>query len=102
MALKYLIFQKNYKKSPNGWGLCPQTPKASGEWGLRPQPPVCDTFELHKLSQHVSKIGYLHFSTISLSPLSLQNPGYMQTGNNNFRSSILRYLCPTKTFLEKF
>ena len=92
MALKYLIFPKTYKKSP----------KASGEWGLRHQTPVCDTFELHKLSQHVSKIGYLHFSTTSLSPLSLQNPGYMQTGNNNFRSSILRYLCPTKTsFLEK-
>ena len=37
--------------------------------GLAPSPqtPVCDTFELHKLSQHVTKVRYLHFSTINLS-----------------------------------
>ena len=90
MALKQLFFPKNYKKSPNGWGP-------------RPQTPICDTFVLHKLSQLVTKVGYLHFSTINLSPLPLHNPGYVQTGNNNFRSSILRYLRPTKTSsLEKF
>ena len=33
------FFQKTYKKSPNGWGLRHQTPKASGFWGLRPRPP---------------------------------------------------------------
>ena len=39
-----------------------------------PPDPVCDTFEIHKLSQHVSKVRYLRFSSISLIPLSLQNP----------------------------
>ena len=29
----------------------------------------------------------------------MQNPSYMQIGNNDFRSSILRKLCPTKNFL---
>ena len=46
-GIKIAFFPKNYKKSPNGWGLRPQTPKAFGGWGPRPQTPVCDTFELH-------------------------------------------------------
>ena len=100
-GLKIAFFPKNCKKSHNGWGFRPQTPKATGGWGPRPQTPVCDTFELHKLSQHVLKVRSLHFSTISLSPHLLQSPGYVQTGNNDFRSSILRYLCPTKTFYLK-
>ena len=50
-GIKIAFFPKNYKKSPN-----------SG--GLRHQTPVCDTFELHWLSQHVSKVTYLHFWTI--------------------------------------
>ena len=82
-------------------GVRSQTPKASGGWGLRPQTPVCDTFELHQLSQHVPKVRYLQFLTISLSPLPLQNPGYVQTGNKDFRSSILQKLCPTSTFSLK-
>ena len=57
---------------------------------LEAPPPLCDAFELHKISQHVSKVRYLHFSTISLSP------GYVPI-SNNFRSSILQYLCPTKS-----
>ena len=67
-------------------GVRSQTPKASGGWGPRPQNPVCDTFEKHELSQHVPKVRYLQFLTISLSPLPLQNPGYVQTSNNDFRS----------------
>ena len=58
MALKQLFLPKNYKKSPNSWGL-------------RPQTSVCDTFELHWLSQNVSKVTYLHFSTILVEALSL-------------------------------
>ena len=46
-GIKIAFFQKTTKKSPNGWGLRPQTPKASGGWELHPQTPVCDTFELH-------------------------------------------------------
>ena len=103
MALKNeTFFQKTYEKSPDGWGLCPQIPKASGGWGPRPQTPACDTFELHQVSQHIFKVRCLHFSNISLIPLPLQNPGYVPTGTN-FRSSIRRYLYPTKTSsLEKF
>ena len=39
------IFFQILQKSPSGWGLCPQTPIATGGWGLRPQTSVCDTFE---------------------------------------------------------
>ena len=63
-GIKIAFFPKNYKKSPNSWGLRPQTPKASGGWEPHPQTPVCDMFELHWLSQNVSKVMYLHFSTI--------------------------------------
>ena len=49
MALKQL-FPKNYKKSPRGWGLRPQTQTASGGWGLRPQTPVNDAFEVQYTS----------------------------------------------------
>ena len=74
-GIKIAFFPKNYKKSLSGWGLRHQTPKASGGWGPRPQTPICDTFDLHKLYKHVSKVRYLHFWTIRLSALSLQNPG---------------------------
>ena len=48
-------------------GASPQTPKASGGWRIRPQTPVCDTFELHQLTQHDSKVRLWHFLIISLS-----------------------------------
>ena len=54
-----------------------------------------DYYLLLKCSQR--QVRYLRFSTISLSPFPLLNPGYVQTGNNDFRSFILRYLCPAKT-----
>ena len=38
--------------------------------------------------QNITKNRPTDFSTISLSPLPLQNPGYVQTGNNDFRSFI--------------
>ena len=74
-GINIAFFSKNYKKSPNGWGLRLQTPKASGGCGPRLQTPVCDMFELHKLSQYVSKVRYLPFLTVSLTTLSLQNRG---------------------------
>ena len=43
------FFSKNLQKSPSGWGLCSQTPIATGGRGLRPQTPVCDTFEYTSL-----------------------------------------------------
>ena len=42
----------------------PRPPKPPVAGGLAPRLLVCDTFELHWLSQNVSKVRYLHFSTI--------------------------------------
>ena len=97
-GIKIAFFPKNYKKSPSGLGQGPQTPKSSGGWGPRPKTPVCDTLELHKLSQHVSKVRYLHFSTISLIKPSLFAKSWLSANiGNDFRSSILQYVCPTKS-----
>ena len=81
-------------------GRRPQTPKASGRWGPRSQIPVCDTFELHWLSENVSKVRYLHFSTITLSPLLLQNPGYVPTGK--FLVTSLHVICGLGLPNQKF
>ena len=45
--------------------------KIAQQLGASPPVPVCDTFELHWLSQNVSKVTYLHFSTILVEALSL-------------------------------
>ena len=44
--------------------------KIAQQLGASPQTPVCDTFELHWLSQNVSKVTYFHFSTILVEALS--------------------------------
>ena len=99
MALKEL-FSKKLQKIAQRLGAGPPVPQSLQRLGAPSPDPMCDTFELHKLSQHVSNVRYLRFS--SLIPLSLQNPRYLPTGND-FRPFYLRYLCPTKTFcLEKF
>ena len=107
-GIKIAFFTKKLQKIAQRLGASPPDPKSLRRLGVPPQTPVRDTFELHKLSQHVPKVRHLHFSTISLSPLSLKNPGYVQTLNwfspiyLDFISFILRYLCPTKTSsLEK-
>ena len=43
--IQIIFFSKNLQKSPSGWGLCLQTPVATG---------VCDTFEYTSLLTHVS------------------------------------------------
>ena len=55
------LFSKNLQKSPNGWGLCPQTPIATGGWELRPQIPVCDTFEYTSLLNTSPKLDIYTF-----------------------------------------
>ena len=69
------FFQKKKQKIAQRQGILPPDPQNLRGWVPCPQTPVCDTFELHQLSQHVSKVGYLRFSTITLSSLYLQNPG---------------------------
>ena len=65
------FFSKNLQKSPTGWGLCPQTPIATGRWGLRPHTPVCNTFEYTSLLNTSPKLDRLHFLTIWFHPLPL-------------------------------
>ena len=74
-GIKVAFFSKKLEKIVQQLGASPPDPQSLRRRGPRPQTPVCDTFEIHKLSQHVSKVTYLHFSTISLSPLPSQNPG---------------------------
>ena len=50
-GIKVVIFSKKLQKIGQQLGASP------------PEPTICDTFELHWLSQNVSKVTYLHFST---------------------------------------
>ena len=63
-AIKIAFFPKNYKKRPTAGGFAPRPPMPSAAGGPGPRPSVCDMFELHWLSQNVSKATYLHFLTI--------------------------------------
>ena len=91
------FFSKNLQKSPSGWGLCPQTPIAIGGWGLCPQTPVSDTFEYTSLLTTSSKLDFYTFQQLVFALSLYQNPGNVPSGYG-FRSSILRYLCPTKNY----
>ena len=95
--LNSFFFSKNLQKSPSGWGLCPQAPIAVGGWGLCPQTPVSDTFEYTSLLNTSSKLDFYTFQQLGFALYLYQNPGKVPSGYG-FRSSILRYLCPTKNF----
>ena len=58
------FFSKNLQKSSNGWGLCPQTPIATGGWGLCPHTPVSDTFEYTSLLNMSSKLDFYTFQQL--------------------------------------
>jgi len=54
---KNVLFLLNIVKIIKRWGLCLQTPLASGGWGLRSQNPTsvflhCEFFSLHLLTKH--------------------------------------------------
>ena len=102
-GIKIAFFSKKLQKIAQRLGSSPTDLQSLRQLGTPPPDPRLWYLwiELHKLSQHVSKVRYLHFSTISLSPLSFQNPGWVPLGND-FRSSTLRYLCSTKTSFENF
>ena len=92
------FFSKNLQKSPRGRGLCPQTPIATGGCGLCPHTPVSDTFEYTSLLNTSSKLDFHTFQQLVFALSLYQNPGKVPSGYG-FRSSILRYLCPTKKLL---
>ena len=75
-GIKIAFFPKNYKKSPNSWGLYPQTPKASGRWRPRTQ-----TLRMRYIwvtlgfSKRLQSYVFAFFNYISISPLLLQNRG---------------------------
>ena len=99
--LNSFFFQKRTKIAQR-LGLCPQNPIAIGGWGLCPQTPVCDTFEYTSLLNTSSKLDIYTFQQLVFALSLYQNPGKVPSGYG-FRSSILRYLCPTKNyFFENF
>ena len=64
-GIKIAFFSKKLQKiALAAGGLAPRPPKPLATGGPIPRPPVCDMFELNWLSQNVSKVTYLHFSTI--------------------------------------
>ena len=67
-GIKIAFFSKNYKKSPNGWGRGPQTPKAFGDWGPRPQTSVCDTFEYNSFLNSFPKLDTCTFQLLAYAP----------------------------------
>ena len=73
---KIAFFPKKLQKIAQQLGASPPDPQSLQPLGAQ----TCDMFELHWLSQNVSKVTYLHFSTISLSPLPQQNLGKVPTG----------------------
>ena len=60
-GIEIAFFSKNLQKLPCGWGLCSQTPIATGGWGLRPQTPVCDTYEYTSLLYTYPKLDICTF-----------------------------------------
>ena len=87
-GIKIAFFSKKLQKNTNGLGL-------------RPQTPVCDTFELHWFTQNVSKVTYLHFSTILVEALSLcKIPVKWKTGN--FLMTSLHVICGLSLPNQKF
>ena len=95
-GIKIAFFFKNLQKSPSGWGLCPQTPIATGGWGLRAQTPICDTFECTSLLNTSPKLD-ISTSNDWFSPSHFTKILVKVPADYSFRSSILRYLCPTKS-----
>ena len=59
-----VFFQKITKNRPTAGGFAPIPPEPPAAGGPDPRLPVCDTLELHWLSQNVSKVTHLHLSTI--------------------------------------
>ena len=65
-GIKIAFYFKNLQKIAQRMGLRPKTPRASGGGELRTKTVVCDAFELHQLTRHVSQVRHFHFLTISL------------------------------------
>ena len=84
MALKQLFFSKNYKKSFSGWGLCILTL-------------VFDTFVFCEFTLRVSQFRHFHFLTIGVSSFPLAKSWLSAIPGQGVWSSILRYLCSTKS-----
>ena len=79
-GIKIAFFPKNRPTAG------PPKPPAAGD--PAPKPPSVIHLSYTSFLNTFPKLDTCIFSTISLSPLPLQNPGYVQTGNNDFRSSI--------------
>ena len=99
--LNSFFFQK-LTKIAQRLGALPPDPHSHRRLGLCPQTPVSDTFEYTSLRNASSKLDFYTFQQLVFVLSLYQNPGKVPSGYG-FRSSILRYLCPTKNyFFENF
>ena len=70
-GIKIAFFFQNLQKLPSSWGLCPQTPIATGGWRLRPKTPVCDTFEYTSFLNTSAKLDIIAFQLLVFALLPL-------------------------------
>ena len=92
------FFFQNLTKIAQRLGALPPDPHSHRR--LRPQTPVCDTFEYTSLLNTSSKLDFYTFQQLVFALSLYQNPGKVPSGYG-FKSSILRYLCPTKNTFSK-
>ena len=99
--LNSFFFQK-LTKIAQRLGALPPDPYSHRRLGLCPQTPVSDAFEYTSLLNTSSKLDFYTFQRLVFALSLYQNPGKVPSGYG-FRSSILRYLCPTnKLLFRKF
>ena len=99
--LKSLFFQK-LTKIAQRLGALPPDPRSHRRLGALPHTPVSDTFKYTSLLNTSSKLDFYIFQQLVFALSLYQNSGKVPSGYG-FRSSIVRYLCPTKNyFFENF
>ena len=92
--IKIVFFLKNFKQSLSGWVRSSQ-PHSLRRLGAKPPTPVCDTLGLHYLLNTSLNLDIL---TFVLSLLPIANSYLSAKLSRSFWSSIMRYLCPTKSY----
>ena len=82
-----IFFSKNYKKSPSGWVLRPQTPITSSGWGLRSHTPSVTCLSGTNLLTTSPNFDWIEkILTSGSSPSSTANPGYEPNQTPSFYS----------------
>ena len=102
MGFKFFFFQK-LTKIAQRLGALPPDPHSHRQLGaLPPDPRLWYVWVHYSLLNTSSKLDFYTFQQLVFALSLYQNPGKVPSGYG-FRSSILRYLCPTKNyFFENF